>query len=89
MADSSLPGYKTIAGTITERIYQGNYQPGSYLPSENELAREFKVTRTTIRKALNILKEKGTIKTFRGKVIRFSNYTGSRAFCSFTALAAI
>lgn len=67
MGKYSLAGYKTIAAEITQRIHEGNYFPGSYLPSENQLAREFEVTRTTIRKALNILKQKGTIESFQGK----------------------
>ncbi len=62
-----LPGYKTIAAEITQRIHHGDYSPGSYLPSENQLARDFGVTRTTIRKALTILKSKDTIESFQGK----------------------
>lgn len=59
--------YKNIAAEITQRIYQGEYPSGSYLPSENSLAQEFEVTRSTIRKALNVLKEKGTIESRQGK----------------------
>ncbi|MFW5991922.1 MAG: GntR family transcriptional regulator [Halanaerobiaceae bacterium] len=67
MAKYSLPSYKTIASEITQRIHKGIYSPGTYLPSENQLALEFEVTRTTIRKALNILKQRGTIESFQGK----------------------
>ncbi|AZO95757.1 GntR family transcriptional regulator [Halocella sp. SP3-1] len=67
MTDYSLASYKIIASEITQRIHTGDYSPGTYLPSENQLAREFEVTRTTIRKALNILKQKGTIDSFQGK----------------------
>ncbi|MFW6230018.1 MAG: GntR family transcriptional regulator [Halanaerobium sp.] len=56
-----------MAAEITQRIYQGDYQSGSYLPSENSLAQEFEVTRSTIRKALNVLKERGTIESRQGK----------------------
>ncbi|MGM0421294.1 MAG: GntR family transcriptional regulator [Bacillota bacterium] len=59
--------YKNIAAEITQRIYKGEYNSGSYLPSENKLAREFEVTRATIRKALSVLKEKGTIISEHGK----------------------
>lgn len=59
--------YKNIAAEITQRIYQGEYPSGSYLPSENSLAQEFEVTRSTIRKALNVLKEKGTVESRQGK----------------------
>ncbi|MTI62095.1 MAG: GntR family transcriptional regulator [Firmicutes bacterium] len=67
MTDYSLASYKIIASEITQRIHNGYYSPGTYLPSENQLAREFEVTRTTIRKALNILKQKGSIDSFQGK----------------------
>ncbi len=65
-----IAGYKKIAGEITKRIHNGVYPPKSFLPSENTLAREFDVTRTTIRKALNILKSQGTIESFQGKGYR-------------------
>ncbi|MFW6390055.1 MAG: GntR family transcriptional regulator, partial [Halanaerobiales bacterium] len=67
MDNYSIPGYKMIATEISQRIHHGTYTPGTYLPSENQLAREFEVTRTTIRKALNILKQKGTVESFQGK----------------------
>lgn|GEM_PF-893205 len=68
IANSPLSAvYKNIAAEITQRIYQGDYPSGSYLPSENSLAQEFEVTRSTIRKALNVLKEKGTIESRQGK----------------------
>ncbi|ACL69165.1 GntR family transcriptional regulator [Halothermothrix orenii] len=70
MGKPVLPTYKTIAAEITNRIHEGEYKSGSYLPSENQLAREFEVTRTTIRKALNILKERGTIESHQGKGYR-------------------
>ncbi|MFW6252241.1 MAG: GntR family transcriptional regulator [Halanaerobium sp.] len=56
-----------MAAEITQRIYEGDYSSGSYLPSENKLAQEFEVTRSTIRKALNVLKDKGTIESRQGK----------------------
>ncbi|ADQ14668.1 transcriptional regulator, GntR family [Halanaerobium hydrogeniformans] len=59
--------YKNIAAEITQRIYKGVYPSGAYLPSENKLSQEFEVTRSTIRKALNVLKEKGTIESKQGK----------------------
>jgi len=65
--EKSLPIYKKIAAEITQNIYNGKYPSHSFLPSENQLARKFKVTRTTIRKALNILKQQGTIESFQGK----------------------
>lgn len=67
MSDDKLPIYKIIANEITSHIYEGEYPLNSFLQSENELAEEFHVTRTTIRKALSLLKQQGTIKSYQGK----------------------
>lgn len=80
---NSLPGYKKIAGEIKQRIHDGKYPPRSYLPSENKLAREFTVTRTTIRKALNILKQNGTIESFQGKGYRVKSLYWEQSLLQF------
>lgn len=67
MADYKTPIYQTIADQIISRIYEGEYPMNSFLPSENELAEEFHVTRTTIRKVLSLLKHQGTIKSYQGR----------------------
>ena len=67
MADYKTPIYQTIADQIISRIYEGEYPMNSFLPSENELAEEFHVTRTTIRKVLSLLKQQGTIKSYQGR----------------------
>jgi len=67
MADYKTPIYQRIADKIISRIYEGEYPMNSFLPSENELAEEFHVTRTTIRKVLSLLKQQGTIKSYQGR----------------------
>jgi len=67
MADYKTPIYQRIADKIVSRIYEGEYPMNSFLPSENELAEEFHVTRTTIRKVLSLLKQQGTIKSYQGR----------------------
>ena len=67
ITNNNLTSYKKIASEITQRIHKGIYKPQTYLPSENKLAKEFSVTRTTIRKALEILKQEDTIESFQGK----------------------
>jgi len=46
---------------IRERIKDGVYAPGSRLPSELTLANEFKVSRSTLRNAVNALVSEGII----------------------------
>ncbi|HLV79052.1 MAG TPA: winged helix-turn-helix domain-containing protein, partial [Chthonomonadaceae bacterium] len=54
-AVSSSPLVTAIAGTLTQRIHAGQYPGKEGLPSERELAVEFGVSRTLIRKVLDTL----------------------------------
>lgn len=64
---SQEPIYLYIRRKITERIERGDYTSGSALPSENELAEEFGVTRLTVRNAIDSLVEQGLIRRVQGK----------------------
>ena len=52
---------------LREKIENRQYRSNSLLPSENELAREYDVSRETIRKALLLLLENGYIHKIQGK----------------------
>lgn len=58
--------YQSIADTIRERIASGQYETGEGLPSERKLCEEFSVSRVTIRKALQLLKNRGLLDTCIG-----------------------
>ncbi len=62
-----LTRYQEIQFMLKEKIQQGVYQIGDYLPSENELCTEFLITRTTVRKALDNLIREGFIEKQQGK----------------------
>lgn len=49
------PAYQGIKDFILERIHSGEWAEGDLVPSENELAREFKVARMTVNRALREL----------------------------------
>lgn len=51
---------------ILKGISDGTYPPRSILPSENQFANEFDVSRPTIRAAISILVAKGFVKRSRG-----------------------
>ncbi len=55
-----------LAATLRERIRDGAYKAGSALPSERHLVDEFKVSRTTIRRALAALAEDGMVRAQAG-----------------------
>ena len=59
--------YQEIQYMLKEKIQQGVYQVGDYLPSENELCTDFSITRTTVRKALDNLINEGFIEKQHGK----------------------
>jgi DNA-binding GntR family transcriptional regulator len=62
-----LTRYQEIQFMLKEKIQQGVFQVGNYLPSENELCTEFSITRTTVRKALDNLIKEGFIEKQQGK----------------------
>ncbi|MEN3013430.1 MAG: GntR family transcriptional regulator [Endomicrobiia bacterium] len=66
MKDSVLPKYKTIAKILSQKIQKGEYKKNTFLPSEAELSKMFKVSRVTIRQALNILIHENLIKPIAG-----------------------
>jgi LacI family transcriptional regulator len=50
-----------IAGTVRKWIDDGKFQPGDRFPSDQELARKFKVTHITVRSAIQPLVEAGIL----------------------------
>lgn len=55
------PVFKEVADSLTARIRQRELPPGMALPSENELCRQFSISRFSVRKALDILEADGLI----------------------------
>ncbi|CAM2193508.1 Histidine utilization repressor [Paraburkholderia kururiensis] len=51
----NAPAYQGIKDFILARIHAGEWAEGHQVPSENELAREFKVARMTVNRALREL----------------------------------
>lgn len=60
------PLYKQIAEQIEKRITNGEFPPGSLLPSERALARELQVNRSTIVSAYEELRASGIIESKQG-----------------------
>jgi DNA-binding FadR family transcriptional regulator len=58
--------YLRVAESIRLRILTHDLKPGDRLPSENDLARDEGVGRTTVREALRLLASVGLIETRRG-----------------------
>lgn len=58
-AHHTLVEYVVVA--IKSTIKEGNYPPGSQIPTEKELVTKLQVSRTTIREAMRMLEEEGLI----------------------------
>ncbi len=58
--------YEQVADQLMAMITTGELGPGDRLPSEAELARDFGVSRTTVREALRILATRHLIQTRKG-----------------------
>jgi DNA-binding GntR family transcriptional regulator len=61
------PAYVYIANTIADQIGSGVYRPGDQLPTEPQLRAIYGVSPMTIRRAVNILLDRGLVTTTQGK----------------------
>lgn len=68
------PGYRDIASGLARDIEEGKIPAGAFLPTERELQKRFKASRTTIRRALAKLAEDRLVENLpnRGMVVRRS-----------------
>lgn len=72
---TSIPSYMIVYQDLKQKIKERIYAPGTFLPIESELERQYLVSRTTIRKAIGILTSEGFLKVTQGKgtvVLNFS-----------------
>lgn len=70
---SQTPIYKQIVQSVQNVISTGQYHEGEFIPSMNELANELNISKETVKKAYNILREKGIIESSHGKGFFVSN----------------
>lgn len=61
------PMYLQLREILRARIDDGEFVPGSAIPSENELAETYGLHRLTIRNAINTLVNEGLLKPVQGK----------------------
>ena len=63
----SIPVYMQIVEQIKQRIKSDEFISGMFLPKETDFAKEFGVTRSTLRNALDVLEREGFIERRRSK----------------------
>lgn len=72
LADTNKPKYRQIAEQLEEYIINGSIPPGSYLPTNRELAARLSVDRSTIISAYNHLNSIGLIESIprKGTIVK-------------------
>lgn len=60
------PAYRQLAAQLRARIISGELRPGDRLPSERQLQDEYGIERTTIRRALDVLRSEGRVTSRHG-----------------------
>lgn len=64
--DSIIPLYHQLKEIILERIESGEWPEGTAIPSENELTRTCRISRATVRRAMELLVHEGYLEKRRG-----------------------
>lgn len=87
---SQIPLYKQVELALENFITKEPYASGAYLPGENELIKNFRLSRHTVRQALDNLVRRGIITREQGRGSRKTPqqtriYTKIEAWHSFTA----
>jgi DNA-binding FadR family transcriptional regulator len=59
---------EVVAGILRDRIVEGELPDGSRLPKQDDLLREFLVSRQSLREAIRILESEGLLSVQRGNV---------------------
>lgn len=77
--ESRIPKYRQIHNSIIEEIDKGTLSIGEKIPSINEISEEYYLSRDTVEKAYNLLKERKIIVSVKGKGYYVArNITGSQ-----------
>jgi Transcriptional regulators len=64
---SPEPAYAQLARCLKQKIADGTYQPGSQIPTEIALSRDFGISPMTARRAIGLLTEEGLLKAAQGR----------------------
>ena len=65
--DSYEPAYAQVVRLLSGEIAAGIYRPGDQLPSESQLCARFDVSGMTVRRAINIMVDRGIVSALQGK----------------------
>ncbi|MFI1765231.1 GntR family transcriptional regulator [Streptomyces sp. NPDC020800] len=77
---SRVPKYLRTADQLRAAINEGTYRPGDRLPGEDALAAEFGVSPGTALRAVELLKQDGTVEGRRGSGVYVQSLTAIRRY---------
>jgi GntR family transcriptional regulator len=67
MQQTAIPRYLRVYSSLKNQVESGDIKVGEFLPPEPELQKLFNVSRTTVRKAVEILAQEGFVSIQQGK----------------------
>jgi GntR family transcriptional regulator len=82
------PLYLQLRDALAERIAGGEWKPGSAIPNESDLAREFGVSTGTMRKALDLMEAERLLTRRQGRGTFVNNHASDELSARFTNLRA-
>lgn len=65
--DGAVPLYRRLARALLSDIAGGRLRPGDQIPTEDELIKAYRVSRITVRQALDILRTRGLVERVAGR----------------------
>ena len=65
--ENNKPIYLQLREIVRNKIEEGEYLPGTAIPSENKLAETFGINRLTVRNAVEALVNEGILQRVQGK----------------------
>lgn len=81
------PAYIRVYNSLRSRILEGYYAIGELLPPEPELEKQFLVSRTTVRRAVDMLSREGLVEAKQGRGTTVLDYTTTQNINEVTSLS--
>lgn len=82
-----IPLYKQIYQQMKHLIRSGEYEVGEFLPPEGELEKQYNVSRTTIRKVVDILVSEGYLEVKQGRGTRVLDFHSTQKLNKVTSIS--
>jgi GntR family transcriptional regulator len=75
-----VPRYFQLKGILEKRLQSGEYQPGDKFPTDDELCREYGLSRGTVRRAVEMLISAGLLRREQGRGTFINSLQQSHVF---------